>query len=283
MQKSRDAVANATFKATTLRNHVGVVSGDGGNVGVLAAGDGGLLVDSGYASGADHLWAQIQSLGVTKPAMLINTHWHFDHTDGNEALHQRGARIVAHERTQHWLSEPHTMAIPGILDAGTFPPAPKSALPTETLTTEKTIQHGGETVRLRYYPKAHTDSDIAVHFENANVLHTGDLFFNGFYPFIDPTTGGRLRGMAEQGRGVLKTTDKDTIIIPGHGPIGTQADYMAFITMLEAISDKVQSLKASGKTLDDVIAAKPTAAFDAKYAKGIFTPDQFARLAYEAS
>lgn len=283
VQQSLDTAAKAQLSSKMLRGDVGVIIGAGGNVGALKGADGALLVDSSYSTAAEHLWEQVNALGIQKVPLLINTHWHFDHTDGNAALHLRGARILAHERTRYWLTQTHVMAVPGVMDAGEFAPAPAAALPQDVMTGERTVKHGAETVHLRHFPAAHTDSDIAVHFQNANVLHTGDLFFNGFYPFIDPTTGGTIQGMAKQGHAVLKMADKDTIIIPGHGAVGSREDYVAFVEMLDSISAKVIAMKQAGKSADEVVAAKPTADFDAKYAHGLFTPDQFARLAYAAS
>jgi glyoxylase-like metal-dependent hydrolase (beta-lactamase superfamily II) len=283
IERSLDTAAKAQLSSKMLRGDVGVISGAGGNVGVLKAPDGALLVDSSYSTAAEHLWQQVNALGVEKVPLLINTHWHLDHTDGNAALHARGARILAHERTRHWLTQAHVMTVPGVMDAGEFPPAPAAGVPQEVMTGERTVKHGAETVHLRHHPAAHTDSDIAVHFQNANVLHTGDLFFNGIYPFIDPTTGGTIQGMAKQGRAVLKLADKDTIIIPGHGPVGSREDYAAFLDMLDSVSGKVSAMKRAGKSADEVVAAKPTADFDAKYAHGMFTSDQFARLAYATS
>jgi glyoxylase-like metal-dependent hydrolase (beta-lactamase superfamily II) len=188
MQQARDAAAKAALQGKMLRGDVGVVMGAGGNVGVLKSAGGGLVIDSGFASSADHLWQQLNLLGVDKVPMLINTHWHFDHTDGNAALHQRGARILAHERTRYWLQRDTAINIPKAFEVG-FVAAPAAALPQDVMTTTRTLHHGAETIEITHYPAAHTDSDMAIVFKQANVVHTGDLFFNGFYPLIDSGSG----------------------------------------------------------------------------------------------
>jgi glyoxylase-like metal-dependent hydrolase (beta-lactamase superfamily II) len=282
VQQQLDMGAKAQLTSKMLRGDVGVISGAGGNVGVLKGTDGAVLVDSSYSTAAQHLWEQVNALGIQQVPLLINTHWHFDHTDGNAALHARGARILAHERTRHWMSEDHEINIPGVIEHTVFEAAPKPGLPQDVMTTERTVKHGAETMRLRYYPAAHTDSDIAIFFEKANVVHTGDLFFNGMYPVIDSTTGGKIFGMVDAGHKILAATTPDTIFIPGHGPIATRQQYADFVAMLDTMGQRVKELKAQGKSADEVVAAKPTASFDEQWNKGLFKGEQFTRIVYYA-
>jgi glyoxylase-like metal-dependent hydrolase (beta-lactamase superfamily II) len=280
MQQQLDTAAKAQLTSKMLRGDVGVISGAGGNVGVLKGADGAVLVDSSYSTAAEHLWEQVNALGVQKVPLLINTHWHFDHTDGNAALHARGARILAHEQTRKWMAEDHEINVPGLFDHAVFQAAPKAGLPQDVMTTEKTMKHGTETMRLKHYPAAHTDSDIAIFFERANVVHTGDLYFSASYPMIDFTTGGKIFGMVDAGHKILAATTAETIFIPGHGPIATRQQYADYVSMMEAIGKRVQALKQQGKSVDEVVAAKPTASFDEQWGKGFIKADGFARLVY---
>ncbi len=281
VQQSLDQAAQAKLESKMLRGDVGVVSGAGGNVGVLKAPAGALAVDSSYSTAAAHLWEQLNALGVDKVPHLINTHWHLDHTDGNAALHQRGARILAHERTRYWMSRDHVIAVPGAFEAS-IPAAPAGGLPEDVMTERRTVHHGAETIELTHYPAAHTDSDIAVVFTKANVVHTGDLFFNGFYPLVDSTTGGKLFGVVDAGHKILASTDAETIFIPGHGPVATRQDYLEFLTMMNTVGQNVQKLKRAGKTADEAVQEHPTQAFDAKWGKGLLTPEKFTRVVYAA-
>jgi glyoxylase-like metal-dependent hydrolase (beta-lactamase superfamily II) len=280
MQQQLDMAAKAQLSGKMLRGDVGVIIGAGGNVGVLKGADGAVLVDSSYSTAAEHLWEQVNALGIQKVPLLINTHWHFDHTDGNAALHARGARILAHAQTRHWMSQDHEINVPGLFDHAVIEAAPKAGLPDDVMTSERTLKHGGETMRLKHYPAAHTDSDIAIFFEKANVVHTGDLYFSTSYPMIDFTTGGRISGMIDAGHKILAATNEETIIIPGHGPIATRQQYADYVTMMETIEKTVQMLKQQGKSVDEVVAAKATAAFDDQWGKGFIKPDGFARLVY---
>jgi cyclase len=275
-----DAAAKAKLQSRMLRASVGVVMGAGGNVGVLKAPEGALVVDSSYSTAAEHLWAELNALGVSKVPLLVNTHWHFDHTDGNAALHQRGARILAHQRTPYWMAQDHTINIPGAFENAFFPAATAAALPQDVMTDRRTLHHGGETIEITHYPAAHTDSDIALVFKQANVVHTGDLFFNGFYPLIDSTSGGRLAGMVDAGRKMLAASNAETIFIPGHGPIATRQEYQAFVTMLDTIGGNVRKQKQAGKSADEVAASHPTQPFDETWGKGLLSPEKFARVVY---
>lgn len=282
VQQSLDAAAKATLTGKMLRGDVGVVMGAGGNIGVVKSPQGALVIDSGYSTSAEHLWEQLNAMGIEKVPLLINTHWHFDHTDGNAALHQRGAHILAHQRARYWMMQDHTINIPGAFDNVTFQAAPAAGLPNEVMTDRRTVHHGAETIDISYHPAAHTDSDIALVFKQANVVHTGDLFFNGFYPLIDSTSGGRLAGMVNGGRKILAASNADTIFIPGHGPIATRDQYQDFVTMLATIGGNVEKQKRAGKSAEEVAAAHPTQEFDEKWGKGFLSAEKFAHVVYAA-
>ena len=261
---------------TKLRDNIYLLSGPGGNMVVLSGADGKVLVDSGVSAAAPKIQQAMDGFGGAPLKVLVNTHWHFDHTDGNEAMHQAGAVIIAHENTRKRLSAPQDIAAFGLH----FDPAPADAWPQQTFTEGTKLYLNGEQLTLAYFPPAHTDSDISVRYENGNVLHMGDVWFNGTYPFIDPSTGGNIDGMiAGTARG-LNLADADTKIVPGHGPVGDKAALAKHHEMLVTVRDRVHTLKAAGKSKDDAVAAKPTADLDGTWGKGAVTGDFFTTLVY---
>ena len=276
VQKARERAATATIKVQSLRGNVSVLTGSGGNIAVLSGRDGKLLVDAGYAVARPKIADALAGISSDPIRHLVNTHWHFDHTDGNEWLHAEGATILAHKNTRKHLST--TTEVKGW--DYTFPPAPAGAIPTEVFSDARTLHLNGETIVLKYYQPAHTDGDISVHFMDADILHAGDTFWNGYYPFIDYSTGGNIDGMIRATEmNVAKATQK-TIIIPGHGPVTDKSQLVVYRDMLVAIRENVAALKKQGKSLDEVIAAKPTAAYDAKWGNGGMTPALFTGLVY---
>jgi glyoxylase-like metal-dependent hydrolase (beta-lactamase superfamily II) len=271
--------AGSTAKITTqkLRGNVSVLMGSGGNIAVLTGAQGMLLVDSGYSTSQPQITEALTALSPDRITHLINTHWHFDHTDGNEWMHTAGAAILAHDKTKERLSSTQTIAA----FQATFPPSPAGALPTQTFAETHTLKLNGETLNLAYYQPAHTDTDISVHFKDVDVLHAGDTWFNGFYPFIDYSTGGNINGMILAADRTLKMSNANTIIIPGHGAIGNRAQFADYHDMLVSIRDNVASLKKQGKSVEEVAAAKPTAAYDAKWGGGFMKPEVFLGLVYQ--
>lgn len=274
---ARAAAANAKITLTPLRRNVSLLSGSGGNIAVLNGPDGKLLVDAGFSSSRAHIEAALNTLDRRPIRHLIDTHWHFDHTDGNEWMHKAGATITAHKNTLTHLSQPTTIAA----FAYTFQPAPAAARPTDIVADDSILLANGSTVVLHHYDPAHTDSDLSVNFIEADVFHCGDTWFNGFYPFIDYSTGGSIDGMIAASSLNLARTASSTIIIPGHGPVGTRAQLKEFHDMLATVRGNVAALKAKGMALDAAIAAKPTAAFDAKWGGGSRKPDDFVGLVYQ--
>jgi glyoxylase-like metal-dependent hydrolase (beta-lactamase superfamily II) len=237
--------------------------GVGGNIAVLPGKDGKLLIDSGYATARPQLTEALAAISPDPITHLINTHWHFDHTDGNEWVHSAGATIIAHENCRTRLSTPQEIAA----FKAKFPPSPAGAIPTLVFAKDDALKFNGATLTLRHYDPAHTDTDISIYFTEANVFHVGDTWFNGFYPFIDYSTGGSINGTIQATERNLATASADTIIIPGHGPIGNKTQLTEFRDMLVGARDNVAKLKKEGKSLDETIAAKPTAAYDEKWGK----------------
>ncbi|MCX6954173.1 MAG: MBL fold metallo-hydrolase [Verrucomicrobia bacterium] len=272
----RAAAAAAKITVQPVRGKVSMVVGSGGNIGVLTGRDGKLLIDAGITGSRPGITAALASLGAEPVRHLVNTHWHFDHTDGNEWLHAVGAEITAHENTRKHLSE--ATRVEGWKH--TFPPSPAGALPTTVFAQEHTLALNGEKIALKYYTPAHTDTDIAVRFTNTDILQTGDTWWNGHYPFIDQSTGGSIDGMIRATEVNLSKVGPDTLIIPGHGPVGKRNDLVEFRDMLVAVRAKVAVLKQQGRTLAEVVAARPTAAHDAKWGGFVVDGSTFASLVY---
>ncbi|MBY0274135.1 MBL fold metallo-hydrolase [Candidatus Binatia bacterium] len=250
--------------------------GSGGNITVLTGSDGKLLVDAGIAVSRPKIEAALDRISDAPIKYLIDTHWHWDHTDGNAWVHQKGATIIAHENTLKRLS-----ATTRVEDwSFTFQPWPVDARPTVTFKTEKRLRFDGETIVLRSYGPGHTDTDLTVTLEKADVVALGDIFWNGVYPFIDVATGGSIDGAIRLVNRSLAHVTDHTIIVPGHGPVGDRAQLIEFRDMLVAVRRNVARLKKQGKSLDEVIAAKPTAAFDAKFGGFVIDPAFFTRLVF---
>lgn len=274
--KINQAAAEAEITVQPLRSNVYVLMGSGGNITVLAGADGKLLVDAGIAVSRPRIEAALDRISDAPIKYLINTHWHWDHTDGNAWVHEKGATIIAHENTLKRLS-----ATTRVEDwSFTFQPWPVDARPTVTFKTEKRLTFDGETIVLRSYGPGHTDTDLTVQFEKADVVALGDIFWNGVYPFVDIATGGSIDGAIRLvNRSLAHVTDR-TIVVPGHGPVGDRAQLVEFRDMLVAVRRNVARLKKQGKSLEEVIAAKPTAAFDAKWGGFVIDPAFFTRLVY---
>jgi glyoxylase-like metal-dependent hydrolase (beta-lactamase superfamily II) len=272
----REAGATSKIDIYKLRGSLSVLEGSGGNITVLTGRDGKLLIEAGVTASQARLAEALDSLGADPIKHLVNTHWHFDHTDGNEWLHSEGAEITAHENTLKRMSA--TTRVEGW--NFTFPPAPEGARPTQVFADEKTLTLNGTTVALKHYGPAHTDSDISVHFTDADVFCTGDTCWNGHYPFIDYSTGGSIDGSIRAAAANVACVSEKTLVVPGHGPIGSKADLAKFHEMLVAVREKVGRLKNDGRSLAEVVAAKPTAEYDAKWGGFVVSGDTFTGLVY---
>ena len=274
-----DAAATTPVKATKLYDNLYLLQGVGGNMALLTGPDGNLLIDASYAPAVPRIREAIAALAPQSagaPGILVNTHWHQDHTGGNEGMHAAGFTIVAHRQTRARLSTPQ------ILRAfhRTVPASPPGALPQIVMDDTLAIWRNGDALDLAHFPPAHTDSDIYINFQKADVLHVGDIWFNGMYPFIDEGTGGSIDGMIRAGEEALAVADTGTKIIPGHGPLGSKADLQKFHDMLTEVRDKVAALKDAGLSEEDAVAKKPTAELDAAWGKGFMNPDVFTGIVY---
>jgi len=242
---SRKAGETANITVQALRGNISALIGSGGNIAALPGGDGKVIIDSGFLGTRSKIAEALSGLSPDPIKHLINTHWHYDHTDGNEWLHSAGATITAHENTRKHLATSTRVEDWNFI----FPPSPAGAIPTEVFNADKTLHLNGATIALKYYGPSHTDGDVSVYFIEADVLHTGDTWWNGHYPFIDYSTGGSIDGMIRAAEAnVAKVTDK-TIVIPGHGPIGNKSELIEYRDALAAIRDRVAALNAEGNPL----------------------------------
>jgi glyoxylase-like metal-dependent hydrolase (beta-lactamase superfamily II) len=270
----RTQMGAAPIEATTLTDTLTMLSGPGGNVVVLSSGDGKIVVDGFVQTAWAPLKQRLDSLGSAPIRYLIDTHWHFDHTDNNANFRSAGATIVAHENTRKRMTETHNMF------GMTIPPSPAPALPTQMFADDYRMTAAGEVIEMGYIPPAHTDTDIWIRYTRGNVLHMGDCFFNGNYPFIDVGTGGNINGMIAIADRALQMADGSTKIVPGHGPLADRAALTRYRDVIATIRDRVQKLKTAGRTLDEVVAAKPTAEFDDPWGKGFVPPNDFVAIVY---
>ncbi|HKW31364.1 MAG TPA: MBL fold metallo-hydrolase [Candidatus Acidoferrum sp.] len=286
-QQSAPADAVAAFRAQMganpiqaqkLADNLTMLSGPGGNVTVLNGPDGKLLVDTFVQPAWPKLKESLDAISNAPVKTVINTHWHFDHVDNNGPLHATGATILAHENTKKRMTETIDLLVLNLH----FPPSPADALPAQTFATTHKLQTNGEMLALEHVAPAHTDTDIFIHFEKANVIQTGDVSFNGIYPYIDGATGGRVTGMIAANDKILKLANNDTKIVPGHGPLASKADIVKFRDMLVTARDRVQKLKSAGKSAQEAAAAKPLADLEDAWGKGFFNGDTFIQILFTA-
>ena len=239
---SQDRFANVEVKATAIKGAVHMITGMGGNIGVSAGEDGVLIIDDQFAPLAEKIAAQLGELGSDKPKYVINTHYHGDHTGSNAFFHShKGATIFAHENVRIRLASDEKVK--------------PEALPTVTYEDGIKIYFNGETVHVMHLPVGHTDGDSVVWFEQPDVLHTGDLYFNGMFPYIDQGAGGNVEGYMESVQHLLTKIDDDTVVIPGHGNVSNKAEYAAFLEMIRSTFNDVKTQKAKGQSLEDIKAA----------------------------
>ena len=265
----------AKFTLTPVAGQIYMLQGDGGNIGVLADPAGVLLIDAMYERSAPFIRQAIKSLpGGDKVRYLINTHWHSDHTEGNLALGP-GAMIVAHENVRALLEKPQTLL-------GQQSKAyPAGALPSVTYTDSVTLHVGNETVRLVHYPNAHSNGDTVVFFDKSKVMHTGDIFFQGMFPFMDVDNGGNIESWIRQLDKIISGLPPDMKIIPGHGPLVGVPELKAFRQMLSDSADIVRKQMKEGKTPDQIKAAGLPDRF-APWTKGFLTTPQWLELVYRS-
>lgn len=267
----------APVKFIPIRPGFSVLENTGGNITVCRGQEGTLLVDSGIAEQHLQIMRALTGSQQTPVREVINTHWHFDHTSGNPWFREAGARLTAHENTLKHLLVP-TVVTPWQY---TFEPIPAAGRPTNPLLGNSNINFGSEHASIHFVEHAHTDGDLVVHFERANIVSTGDIFWNGHYPFIDYEAGGSIDGMINATALAAELATSETVIVPGHGPTARKADLQEYEAMLRTVRSSIASLKGKEHTEAAAIAAKPTAPFDGKYGNYAVGPDDFVSLVFK--
>jgi cyclase len=265
-------------EASKVTGNIYMITGKGGNIGLLTGAEGSFLIDDQFAPLTEKILEVVKSVGGDVPKFLINTHFHGDHTGGNENLGQAGTLIMSHHAVRERLVNGSNISEFG-MKAG---PADKVALPTVTYSENMHLHINGETIRIIHVPNAHTDGDSFVVFEGANVVHAGDLFFNGFFPFIDGSHGGSVRGVIAGADTILALTDAESKIIPGHGPLGSREDLQRYRDMLAIAYERLLVLKNQGMSVEDAIAKAPLKDLEADWGGGIFTADKWIGIVYPA-
>jgi cyclase len=271
-------LSQARLDTVPVRDDIWMLAGPGGNIGVAAGPDGVVLVDNQFAPMTDRILAAVAGISPAPVRLVINTHWHGDHTGGNENLAGAGAVIIAHGNVRRRMSGEQVSAF----FASRVPPAPPAALPVLTFEHSVTLHLNGQTMHVLHLPAAHTDGDAVVRFEQANVIHLGDLYFNGFYPFIDVEAGGSLDGMVRALDAVLEQIGPETRVIPGHGPLSDRAGVLRYRGMLASVEARLRALHAEELDIDQIVAAGPTREFDAEWGGGFIKPDQWVRLMHRS-
>jgi len=266
------------IKTTDLGDNMYMLEGQGGNITVAVAKDGIIMVDGQYAPLHDKIKAAISNVSMLPIKYLVNTHFHGDHTGGNEAFAKDGATVISEINVKNRLAAGTTNGLTGVKT----PPVPEAALPSKTYTGAFHIRLRGRVADLRHIEHAHTDGDTYVWFKTANVLSTGDTFTNGRYPNIDFANGGNIKGMIAATDAYLKLVNAKTRIVPGHGPLADKTVLTEYRTMLMTARDRMAKLVKEGKSEDDVVAAKPFADLDAKWAPTELASKNFIRVVYHS-
>lgn len=264
------------IKTIEVTDGIYMLTGAGGNIGLSVGEDGAFIIDDQFAPLSEKILAAIDAVSETSVSFVVNTHWHGDHTGGNEALSSKGAHIVAHENVRARLKQ-------GLkTETRNTPPAAPGALPVITFSDVVNFYWNDRHIHVFHPAPAHTDGDAFVFFKNANVLHMGDVFFNGGYPFIDLASGGDLDGAIAAQEQALAMVDDDTKIIPGHGALATKADLQATVDMLKEVRSRVSALIAEGKSEDEIVAADPLKDLNGTWGNGFISGERIARTAFQS-
>jgi glyoxylase-like metal-dependent hydrolase (beta-lactamase superfamily II) len=253
-----------------------MLTGRGGNLGVSVGEDGVFLIDDQYAPLTDKIVAAIRAISDDPIRFVVNTHWHGDHTGGNENLGAAGTLVVAHDNVRQRMSVDQFIAGLDLQVAA----SPEGALPVVTFSETVTFHLNGDELYVYHVEHAHTDGDALIHFRKSNVLHMGDIYFAGGYPFIDVSSGGSIDGTIAAVDQVLAFVGDDTPIIPGHGPLSNKAELREYRAMLAGVRDAIAAEIAAGKSEDEAVAASPTAPWDEKWGSAWMNPEQFTRIVY---
>ena len=275
---AQETMDTVTIRSTAVAGGIHMLQGRGGNIGLSIGADGAFLVDDQFAPLTPKILAAIRAITDKPVRFMVNTHWHFDHTGGNENFGKAGTVIVAHDNVRKRMSVEQFISRLNRRE----PPSPRAALPAITFPDQVTFHLNGDTIHAVHMPPAHTDGDAIVHFAAANVLHMGDIFFNGRYPFVDLDSGGSFEGVINAVNAALAMSNDQTRIIPGHGELATKADLLRYRDVLVQVRDRVRTLIQQGRTKEEVIAAKPSAQWDATWGTGFMNPPTFLGIVYDS-
>ena len=275
------AVAQQDFSKVEIRTEqvapgVHVLFGAGGNIGLSTGPDGSFVIDDQFAPLTPKIQAAVAKVSTQPLRFVLNTHWHFDHTGGNENLGKAGALIVAHDNVRTRMSTEQFVTAIG----RKVPPSPAAALPVVTFDASTSFHINGDTIRAVHVPHAHTDGDSLVHFTRANVIHMGDTYFANGYPFVDLSSGGSVEGLIAAVDKALAMGNDSTRYIPGHGPVSDRAALRTYRAMIVDVVAKVRAGIAAKRPLEAIVASKPTAAYDAKWGTAFIKPEQFVRTVH---
>lgn len=261
-----------------VAENIYMLTGEGGNIGVSTGEDGVLLIDDQYAPLTDKITAAVNVIADEPIRFLLNTHWHYDHTGGNENLGNSGVVIVAHDEVYTRMSNGQ------VIEAfeTSIPASPPAALPKITFNDTATFHINGQTIHGFHVKTAHTDGDTIIHIPEADVIHTGDIYFNGIYPFIDTSSGGSVVGMLEAIEKILSLAGDDTKIIPGHGALSNRSELEAYQQMLIDVKTITEEAISQGLTLEEFIASDPTADYDDAWGQGFLAPEKFQTIVYQS-
>ena len=273
-----DRFKDVVIETTKLTDNIYMLVGAGGNIGVSAGEEGVFIIDDQFAPLTDKITAAIKEISDKPVKFVINTHWHGDHSGGNENFGKAGSVIMAHDNVHRRMSTDQFIAR---FDAE-VPAAPKVAQPVVTFNDELGLHLNGDNVRAHHISHAHTDGDSIIHFPESNVIHMGDTFFNGGYPFIDISSGGNVKGVIKAAKKALQLANDDTQIIPGHGALSNKQGLQAYHDMLIQVRDLVKAEIDAGKSLEEATAAKPTATLDEQWGQGFINADAIVAFVYES-
>lgn len=272
LAQAQQDMSDVEIQVHPVAEGVYMLTGRGGNIGLSVGEDGAFIIDDQFAPLTEKIQAAIASVSDQPVRFVVNTHLHGDHTGGNENFGKAGAIIVAHENVRERMEA-------ALADSEDLS---EDALPVITFSEAATFHWNGDALHISHVDPAHTDGDVIIHFQGANVLHMGDLFFNGFYPYIDVNSGGALPGVIAAAERALALADEETKIIPGHGPLSKKTELQVYHDMLVTIHGRMQELIAAGNTRDEIIAAKPTADFDEEWGGGFMQPDNWVGILYDS-
>ncbi len=262
------------IKTTKLTDTAYMMTGAGGNLGLSVGEDAVFLIDDQFAPLSEKITAAIAQITSKPVRFILNTHWHFDHTGGNENFGKAGAILVAHDNVRKRMNSEQFIEFLRMTEKA----APRAALPVVTFAAGLTFHLNGDEIRVIHVPRAHTDGDAIVHFVKSDVIHMGDTYFNGFYPFIDTSSGGTVDGVVAAADQVLAIATDKTKIIPGHGPLSNKAELKVYRDMLATISARVKKMIADGRKIEEITASGVSSDFDEKWGKGFIPPPKFAEM-----